>query len=422
MAQSNSLTEPLASRPSADYGAAAVGDSDAAAIHPAATDSESQPVPGALNEPLSRRLSHSSLLTINDSLAHGDAASVGEEHLSYLCRAWEVNQLHPKYAADSDKTIGGVVTRVDTDYRDPVKLLCLSAPAVLLAFQGSLFVACFYFSTEMLRFSAASAAPLSLFIAHFVTWMVVLTLSGGVMYRSYSLVDGLNTITRFTLKLSIPEHGRAVSFVQSNMASSISSTVSTRGSTLNKLMIGACFSLGLGLFLKFMTLPDTDRSWKTDLAAFGYILIILTGDYENRTFDLEDSVRKDGKSLDIRHQRMNQPTLRRLHQGPMTPLTQKPQPVYNHLHLLGVVGFVGLPCISFIASYPQHGASLVLSLISIVLGLAFYLLDSALMAEKQTSWVSRPTTSKTTNILRGLSCIAIEFSCLACAAIAGIVY
>ena len=56
---------------------------------------------------------------------------------------------------------------------------------------------------------------------------------------------------RFTFKLGIagPEtvneqEPKLATFLESNMASSISSTVSTRGTTLNKLMIGITFSLG----------------------------------------------------------------------------------------------------------------------------------------------------------------------------------
>ena len=263
--QPNTLTEPLAQRPPAGYGAAA---SSAADDSDAALAGDAGPQPSAKAGLPSRHLTLDELFTVKHGVAKGDAGSVGEQHLSYLCRAWEVNHLKPIYADDSKSTlVGGRVETFDTPYRRPVTLLGRSSPTLLFVFQASLTVAAFYFSTSALGIKAASAAPLSLFVSHLLTWLVVLVLSGGVMYRSYSLVDGMNTITRFTVKLSIAPHDQAVSFVQSSMASSISSSVSTRGSTLNKLMIGTSFSLGLGLFLKFMTLPDADRSWLTDVAA-----------------------------------------------------------------------------------------------------------------------------------------------------------
>ena len=151
------------------------------------------------------------------------------------------------------------------------------------------------------------------------------------------------------------------------------------------------------------------------------MLIILTSYYENRTFDLEDSLRTDGRPLDIHHQLMDQRRLRQHDQGPLMEVTQKPQPIYNRLHLAGVVGFVGLPCVCFALSFPHHAPSLVLSVVSVLFGAAFFTLDSALNSTART-WANAPTTRREVNIAKGVGCILIEFTCLACAAAAGIVY
>lgn len=78
-------------------------------------------------------------------------------------------------------------------------------------------------------------------------------------------------VTRFTVKLSTPKCD--TSFMESNVPCSISSSVSTRGSTLNKLMIAVTFCLGCCLFMKF---SQADTAW-CQMIGFGYLGLTFTG-------------------------------------------------------------------------------------------------------------------------------------------------
>ena len=341
---------------------------------------------------------------------HGDAATVGEAHLSYLCRAWEVN------ACDVWHEDSHVDVRpVPTTYEPPIR----GDAYIMAGVNLMLCIGSFYLLTEVLHVEPISAAPLCLFISHLGCWLLVSYTSGWVLYRSYSVADGLNVITRFTLKLSIPDAPDGTTFIQSNMASSISSTVSTRGSTLNKLMIGTGFSLGLGLFIKFMTLHT--RTWTTDMTAFGYAFIILTSYYENRTFDLEDSQMHNGHKLDIKDQTLDDVQLRDEKVGRLRYLSQKPKPSYSRFHMIGVSCFIGVPFIGYCLTFAEHQLSFFLSLGGLICGVMFFTMDGTLNSGDQEHWLNRRA-SKHVNIARGIACISIELCCLTLASLAGICY
>jgi hypothetical protein len=86
--------------------------------------------------------------------------------------------------------------------------------------------------------------------------------------------DNLDTFVVFGLKRIV----KPGPFSSSNMPCSISSSVSSRGSTLNKIMIGASYSMGVSLFLKFYSFDY--------IVAGSFLLIIATGIYENNVFDV----------------------------------------------------------------------------------------------------------------------------------------
>ena len=355
------------------------------------------------------------LLFIKDGTVQGDAATVGEAHLSYLCRAWEVNACD---LTNVDQA-GVRVWPQRTTYEAPVMWLGRGGPFLLAVFNVLLIVASFYLLTELFHVQVTSAVPLSLFISHLSSWVLVLSTSKLVLYRSYSIDDGLNTITRFTLKLSVPDSPDGTTFIQSNCPSSISSTVSTRGSTLNKLMIGVGFSLGLGLFIKFMAVPI--RTWITDMTAFGYVFIILTSFYENRTFELQSLLDHDGHPLDIHDQLLDTAALRRETVQPLKEQVQKPKPTYSHFHIVGVGCFIGVPFLGYLLTFNEQPLSFFLSLGGVLCGAAFFKLDALLHQEEQNSWFNSRA-SKATNVKRALACIGIELACLTLASVAGICY
>lgn len=203
------------------------------------------------------------------NLMYGDVASVSERHISYLIRQWEVNrpEFDPQQrSARVHKSVSKFEPAV------PYSQIIVGVLAALVFCVVWIPMEAKQVLTPVDRVVIAFAA------AHVTLYILVFaSTSGFAMFRAWSFVDGLNSVTRFTVKLDNDLAG-LLPFHESFMPSSISSSVSTRGTTLNKLMIGVSYSLSVGLFVKFVQFGSL---W-THFIAFSYLFVIFTGMYEVR--------------------------------------------------------------------------------------------------------------------------------------------
>lgn len=106
---------------------------------------------------------------------------------------------------------------------------------------------------------------------------------------------------------------------------------------------------------------------------------------------------------------------------PLSEEVQKPKPSYSHFHLFGVGCFIGVPCLCYLINFNEHPLSFFLSLGGLLFGFAFFTLDGILHQEEQNQYLNRQA-SKSINLARGVTCIAIELTCLTLASAAGICY
>jgi len=109
-------------------------------------------------------------------------------------------------------------------------------------------------------------------ITHIITFLITVISTNLFVARSLSITDGLNVMALFNYGKELKD-GEHFGFHDS-----ISSTVSVRGSTLNKLMVGTSYSIGLRCFLKLF-------HYGHPAAAIGYLSIICTGLFESRFYD-----------------------------------------------------------------------------------------------------------------------------------------
>ncbi len=369
-------------------------------------------------------------LKIVRGMVRGRSATVSEAHISYLLREWEINLL--QFKESTSVTIRPIEVEFqpnDKPWRSACYELHRYWPGWLGVVAALSFIATFCFCNQW-EMERIDLAIISMLLSHAILYVVILASSGLSLYRSWSVHDGFNTITRFTVKLSMGSHGEKERFPDSNMPCSISSSVSTRGSTLNKLMNGMSYSLGFGLFIKFVQVRST--VW-TLIAAFGYLLIILTGLYENRFFDL-DTAQAIGATEGITHHRKpalrNEPAMR----GPDQARTS---PTFDYFHMIGVIGFVVISTIGLTGHYlsaldrekdvleSQHVA-VRWSWIGSGFALVFAWMNKVLTSQRGCpcygfEWMV-DARSKRVNIARGLICILIEFVGLVSCALAGVIF
>jgi len=253
------------------------------------------------------------------------------------------------------------------------------------------------------------------------------------LYRSWSVTDGWNVMTRFTLKLGLSDEQRT--FLDSNMPCSISDSVSTRGTTLNKLMIGMCFTLAALLFIKYVQVPHP-TGWSYTMA-FGYVCIIFTGIFENRTFELEKIKDQDDNPHPIEHHREDLTLLLDDSPGPMTKLDKiTTATAYSVYHMGGVVLFVVATYVGQTGNlFDDHtrrigdlSAWWAWGVATFGLGMAalFLFLNAVLTGEcfrcgLRSDCCCVKKASKDENRCRGLCCITIEFCALVATVAAGVV-
>jgi hypothetical protein len=379
-----------------------------------------------------------------NGVVKGTPKTVGEKHISYFLRQWEVNEVTLHDRASTDKNNNNVRTALldkaellaATDEKPPGFIYSIANPffshrygSEFPAYSVVLVFLLVFFTLPLIltNVDAISTTCVALFIAHLVTYLIVFWSTGFALYASYSCIDGLNTITRFTVKLPSADP-ELRTFLESNFPSSISSSVSTRGSTLNKLMIGVSFSLGLGLFLKFIQYGQIIEK----IIAFGYLTIVATAMYENRTFVLDDC---DPKIL---HHRMDKKELMARSESPLALIEEKTSPVYLGFHSLGVFAFVAVSFAGFTYNHAQMTENEFpvwgISCAGLILAIIFVAYN-AILNEKPTSSKSgwklkfkaihsglNGPVAPNTNRTRGLTCITIEILALALSALAGVLY
>jgi len=232
---------------------------------------------GRCDLPLEPRLNKA--FRVVRGLAEGDTSATTERHVSLLMRQWEV-----QLVADCKARHRHIMPLPGCKFKEePVK----NGPALLGAGGAVLFLAMYFTLVLCTPVPRIDSALIALYFAVLVLYFVIFWQTGWGLYRSWSAVDGFNTVTRFTFKLGLARGN--TTFPRSNMPSSISSSVSTRGSSLNKLMISVSWILGMGLCLKFLLLNEEVASWET-VMGIAYLSIIYTGMYENRTFDLDSAL------------------------------------------------------------------------------------------------------------------------------------
>lgn len=429
-------------------------------------------------------------MKIEHGLISGDTRFVGERHISYLLRQFEVNTWFPCKKPDETATAeeSAPATKFEhkrafgieqesASYANAVQFLGLQPQFILGAFMFLVFLLVYLPMHYHSEWNDMDCSIMALVFSHVLGYLLVLfsMLDGKSsfgLYRSWSCVDGLNMITRFTVKLGLVDN---VDFCNSNMPCSVSSSVSTRGTTLNKLMLTMSTSIGVGLFLKFIQL---DNGSLPVMIGFGYFGIVFTGTYENRTFDLESRHEKN-------HARYLQDGVyspligagRRPidhHRYPSFPFTPKqcssanaipglklPDPssepaldissesktesVYSNFHGLGVVFFLFVTFAGYSLDFwwqnhrnSRQETALTLSCISLAFGLLFVWLNSVLQFDAKdpktsnfskmifaSKWVTAVFTSrqsKHVQKMRGFLCIGIEMVALLTATAAGIVY
>jgi len=167
-----------------------------------------------------------------------------------------------------------------------------------------------------------------------------------------------------------------------------------------------CFTLGLGLFLKFLLLPGSELLSWTTLLGFSNFCIIFTGMYESRSFDLDMAVevaqtidaqgvpRNTSRRKAIEHHRWSAEELqdagqspRRDTEGPITLIDQGESTTYMTYHSIGVLCFLFITCIVHTLNCITIGWKHVniwqlsawkCSLVSIACGMAFLWLNGVL--------------------------------------------
>jgi len=340
---------------------------------------------------------------IDKGMASGDIGTISIQQLSALIRASEVNGYAENSQAFEINTkfydIRSTVSQTTRD-RSPKIFGWLLAEGVI---QGVLMLILFLSSFSRLRdsFDGVSSTIGAAFVAHTITYLVVWGSTGFKMYMTTSIDDGLNLVTRASVK--IPWKYMST-FPHSGVASSISSSVSSRGTSLNKLMIGVGFSIGLGCWIKFIE--------HNKVIAFSYLMIIATSIYENRTFPL-----KDGFHLQTRD------SLHAALVESKRPTTYENQ-LFLPVHSIGVFFFILLSFVGFLHEIswnePLLNSSLVWSVCGLLFGVAFVLLNRCLNATKENCWNRK--TSISANLGKGAFCIFLELMALSCATAAGVVF
>jgi len=234
---------------------------------------------------------------------------------------------------------------------------------------------------------------------HITLYFVLLVSTHFALYKNASRTDGMNVINRVTVK--VPNQGSAlVDFSQSGFPDSISSSVAGRGTSMNKIMVGIGYSLGLTLGAKFLFFlqPDIDTVSRYFIG-IGYGCIIFTSQFENRmNYVTVDRDEKTGKAV----------------------LTEYPSvfKAYDFMHFGGVLAFFVGPLIGFAMNLPDTLIPLILSIIGLVLGGVFltmtYLVDSdnpiACLRKKSLAFnrgmsifiISLEFTALTTNLTAGI--------------------
>jgi len=241
-------------------------------------------------------------------------------------------------------------------------------------------------------------------------YIVVLATTGLCVYHSCSFYDGVNVVTAFTTRLGPPSAPRS-SFVHSNYPATISDTISSRGTSLNKLGIAYAFVIGFLLFVKFSSLPDP----RLLLAAFGYLLISFTGLYENRSFNV---------GIDD-HDARFQPGSKLTQVGTIFSGSANEDKLYPKLscfrfiHFFGVVPFVVCPSVTFLWVGPFSGVwsvSAILSVLSLSFAACFVLFFTPLQA----GCTGKRTPGQ--NKCLAFVSLALEGGCLICIMLAGVLF
>jgi len=282
--------------------------------------------------------------------------------------------------------------------------------------------------------------------AHLCSWFLVWITSSQSVQRVMTRSDGLDTYVVFGLKRKI----KSGPFLTSNMPCSISSSVSSRGSTLNKIMIGASYSIGISLFIKFYS----DDLW----VAISFLLITATGIYENNVYDIMSKrkmlnvgpnvIRLDRNNghLSPNHQlnRSNYRIRNESNRKVVVPDDFNPSDynhnsnsLYNAIHTLGVAGFLGSATIKLYMDHKNQYP--ILFYLCWASGVLFVLLNYGL---QNSSLFNRPggniddiglvneddmmrawaegSNSKNVNKILGMTCILLELSSLVLGTYAGI--
>jgi hypothetical protein len=359
------------------------------------------------------------------NMVQGDARTVGLHHISYLMRMWEVNQVYPNtgVVVPDATPFGQNGPRWGADHWIGVVALVI-------------FLACWLPLAFWIKLNRIDCTIISFATAHLTLYLVVLCKTGLGLYQSWSIPDSFNTIARFTVKLNRCATNQV--FALSNYASSISSTVSTRGSTLNKMMIGVSYSVGGSLFIKFVQLEPDNLVEKIAMfvIGFGYACLIFTAIYENRTFELEQVDNPPVKHHQEPYGHVSEKT-----QGYEPPLSEDLQVAislfYSSYHEYSVLLMLGMSCAGLSIFYwydhtmrnNYQLVAWVLSLIGVAFGLVFNRINEVLTLKPEEqldyrgimSWWAKSADDKA-NWRRGVICITVELLALLAAIVAGIFF
>lgn len=113
----------------------------------------------------------------------GDTRAASERHISYLIRQWELR--YGNFVKDE-------VIAKDTKFYEGHNPKWIG----LIGVVSFLLVWLLLDQVPGVNWKRIDVTITALFLAHLLCWAIVFISTGGALYRSWSVIDGFNTITR----------------------------------------------------------------------------------------------------------------------------------------------------------------------------------------------------------------------------------